>query len=205
MTGRARLPLAALCAGLFAGLQLAAGPAAACAYHGGADFGRLSARPEAVAVAIALGHARSTGLISPRRHDPGARLFGYQRLARRLAGLSRCMAGHAAAGDAAADSFSLLVAEPGLWARYRPGSPPALDTGGPAPGDRVVTVAEAVLPPLADGRLSVDAAVEAGLIAASGDGALPPRLAPCLAAPDPRQGVPHVPADPASPAGHAGG
>ncbi len=163
--------------GLCLAALAAAGPALACAYHPGADVSGLTARPQAVAVALAVAKARRAGLIEPRR-DAAARLFGYQRLTRRLSVVSRCLADAGQVGG----GFSMLVAEPGLWVRFRPGAPPALHADGPMPDAPVMTIAEAALAPLAAGELTAAAAAEAGLIVVDGDprGDLPAQLAPCL-------------------------
>ena len=73
----------------------------------------------------------------------------------------------ALAPGATGESFSLLLVEPGLWARFEgtgAGLRVTLHTAAPAAGEAVVITGEGVLQALLQNKLSAHQALDAGLL-----------------------------------------
>lgn len=146
-----------------AGLTLllgSASPAAlACGYDGMA-VDLATAHPASLPVALAIFEAYQAKRIA--RPIPLQGGFGMRRALIMLEKLRIALA-----PGATGESFSLLLVEPGLWARFDGTGAQlqvTLHVAAPAAGENAIITGEGVLLALEQGRLSAEQALQAGLI-----------------------------------------
>ncbi|MDG9924300.1 MULTISPECIES: hypothetical protein [unclassified Pseudomonas] len=147
-------------AGTLALLLAGTNPAShACGYDGMA-MDLTQAHPGSLDVALALHQAYQDQALARPVPLPGG--FGMRRALNMLGKLRNTLA-----TQAPADSFSLLLVESGLWARFTTDDEQLKLTPhlpGPAPGDAVLITGEGTLLALQKGRLSTEQALQLGLI-----------------------------------------
>ncbi|MGB4074088.1 hypothetical protein [Pseudomonas sp.] len=146
-----------------AGLVLLLGSASpssqACGYDGMA-MDLTTAHPASLSVALAIFDAYQAKLLSKPIALQGG--FGMRRAQITLEKLRSALAPIAMGG-----SFSLLLVEPGLWARFEGTGAQlrvTLHVAAPAAGESVVITGEGVLLAMVRGQLSARQAMDAGLL-----------------------------------------
>ena len=132
----------------------------------------LSAQhPKSLTVAFALRDAVDSGALDKAALAPIERgPKGYWRAAAHVQELQRRLAGAKTRG--AAPSLALLFIESQLWSRLKPtatGFDLELHAAGAEPQDVVIVTNETVLASLLAGSLSVQAALDRGLVALDGE------------------------------------
>lgn len=148
---------------VIAGLALLLGSASpttqACGYDGLA-MDLTIAHPASLSVALAIHTAYQAKLLAKPIPLQGG--FGMRRAQIMLEKLRVALA-----PSAVGESFSLLLVEPGLWARFE-GTGAALQVtlhaAAPAAGEPVVITGEGVLQALLQGKLNAHQALDAGLL-----------------------------------------
>ncbi|MDH4612457.1 hypothetical protein [Pseudomonas sp. BN102] len=134
-------------------------PSLACGYDGMA-VDLATAHPASLPVALAIFDAYEARLLA--RPIPLQGGFGLRRAQVMLDKLRTALA-----PITKGDSFSLLLVEPGLWARFDGTGAElrmTLHVPAPAEGETTVITGEGVLQALVQGKLGVDQALQAGLI-----------------------------------------
>lgn len=146
-----------------AGLALLLGSASptsqACGYDGLA-MDLSIAHPASLSVALAIHRAYQTKLLAKPIPLQGG--FGMRRAQLMLEKLRVALA-----PNAAGNPFSLLLVEPGLWARFEGTGAQlrvTLHVAAPAAGEPVVIIGEGVLQALLKGKLNARQALDAGLL-----------------------------------------
>lgn len=145
------------------GLALLLGSASldlrACGYDGMA-MDLATAHPASLPVALAIFDAYQAKLLA--RPIPLQGGFAMRRAQMMLEKLRVTLA-----PSAVGESFSLLLVEPGLWARFEGTGAQlrvTLHVAVPAAGERLVITGEGVLLALVQGKLSVRQALDAGVL-----------------------------------------
>lgn len=149
-------------------------PAAACAFDSGGaglfDGNFVAVHPKASVVYFAIVDAVEQGVLDRAAFQPIAPgSSGYWRAVGRMNSLHRLLL--AASAKQPTVPISLLFIESNLWARFEPGPHGlgiAVHTPGARDGDVVIFTSEAGIAAVLDGRLSVKAALDRGLIAVDG-------------------------------------
>ena len=145
--------------------------ASACGFDGMLGNGFSAMHPKSITVALALRDAIDTGVMEQGSVEPIVEgKAGYWRAVGRLSVLQRRLA-IAAVQSPQAISISVLFVESRLWARLTPSSSGfdmQAHTDGAQSGDVVLVTGEAILARTLEGRLSVQAALENGVMAIDG-------------------------------------
>ncbi len=143
----------------------------ACIYHGSMAADYALARPHAIYVELAAHQAIRDGtLASPPAAAPPA--LAALRVNRWLRDVASVLNTTSKKNDSTGVTFALLVADAGLWSRYRvDGESGHIDIHVPGPdSERVVIVTnEAVLAALATGQMRAKTAIQKGMIAIVGE------------------------------------
>lgn len=151
----------------------AAPPAGACGFDGLLDGNFGAQHPRSVAVAFAVRDAIDAGLIETTAANPvtpGS--AGYWRAIGHLNALLERMT-VAAVNAPPPPSIAVLFIDSNLWSRLRPapdGFAITVHTPGAEPNDVVVVTSEPILAVLLDRRLTIEAALERGLVIVDGNG-----------------------------------
>lgn len=146
-------------AGLVLLLGSASPPSQACGYDGMAMDLEV-AHPASLSVALAIHTAYQAKLLAKPVPLQGG--FGMRRAQIMLEKLRISLA-----PDEADTGFSLLLVEPGLWARFEGTGAQlrvTLHVAAPAAGENVVITGEGVLQALLKGKLSARQAMDVGLL-----------------------------------------
>lgn len=137
---------------------------AACGYYGALNNSFAVLHPRSIDVALALGDAAKAGVL---KSSTGARkggVFSHRHVVPRIQRFGSALA--SAAGESVS-SFSMLLVDSGLWSRFLSlpeGVVFEIRTEGTHAGDTAVITGSAVLAALEAGTLSLDEAMERGLL-----------------------------------------
>ncbi len=139
---------------------------AACGYHGGLNNSFAVLHPRSIDVALALRDAAKAGILelNAGAQKTGGDLFDYGHVVQRIQRFGSALA---LAGGESVSSFSMLLVDSGLWSRFRSlpeGVVFEIRTEGTHAGDTAVITGSAVLAALEAGTLSLDEAMERGLL-----------------------------------------
>ena len=160
---------------LAAVLATASSPSAslACGYHDDVSLARGILNwvyPDALHVVGAISTAVAERRLPRRNSEPTAtdHLYGlgYRTTVRSMERLAEALR-VASDGTSSPLSFSLVLVEPMLWARFhvdRAGARTEVHASGPRPGDPVLVSGETVISEIASGRLAFGDARRLGLI-----------------------------------------
>jgi hypothetical protein len=154
-------------------LYLGAAPAAiSCGFHPSMEVDLESMYPGSFPVAVALRRAADSGVIDAAALEAlGKGTALYADTVRRLQAFTKTLAASPAAADLPA-SFSLGYVESHLWTRYSQSRGKVgvdIHTEGPVEGEAVVLTGEPVVTELLAGRLSVERALDEGMLLIDGD------------------------------------
>lgn len=163
-----------LCAPIALAGLLFLGPAPAafgCAFHAVPEVQLEGMYPGSLSVAIALRKAADGGVIDAGALQTPSRSGAlYIDAVRRLHAFKKVLATSPAAAELPS-SFSLGYVESWLWTRYSQAEGKIrvdIHTDGPAEGEAVVLTGEAVLTEILAGRVSIERALDDGIILIDG-------------------------------------
>lgn len=142
----------------------------ACVYHGSMADHNALARPHVIYVELAAYQAIQDGTLESPPAAPPA--LAALRVNRWLRDIASSLHTAFSKDDSTGVTFALLVADAGLWSRYRvDGESGHIDIHVPGPdSERVVIVTnEAVLSALATGQMRAKTAIQKGMIAIVGE------------------------------------
>ncbi|MDW9393083.1 hypothetical protein [Sinorhizobium meliloti] len=153
-------------------VALSAHAALACGYHSSLDSSTFNvAHPGSLAVATAIYRAQDRGTLDARiTTSRSASLFGagYREAVQYLKQLERSVARSATAwNDTGRQRFALLLVRSRLWTDFTAqlGRAKAnIHVDGPVEGEPIVLTDESVLRALFSGQLTLDAAIDQGLV-----------------------------------------
>jgi len=141
----------------------------ACGYHGLLGNGISQMTPGSIDVSIALYQGVTDGVLDATLVTPDFKKdllgTGYRRAASHLRKLSEGLK------TSPSPTFSLVLVEAKLWARFDPTSadkPLTMHLPGAAPGDATVVTGEAVLAAIATGRITPEDAFRRKLVMVDG-------------------------------------
>lgn len=141
--------------------------ARACALEPTINGGFTVSHPQSISVAVAVANARREGLLPEAEAVSPPNDVQLNRMLSDLRKLNKRLDGGRKAMTDRPRSFSLVLVGPGLWSHFY-ASPAAIlaryHTTGPMEGKAIVVTHHAVLKTLLDGNLTIDEAIDRGLL-----------------------------------------